>query len=141
MNYMEQVAQMLGVNFDEEFNLSGISYKCKITKEGMFFCFEGSHKWYKTRCDLSDILTGKYKIIKKPILDEAEKRYLSNVIKPFRNKIKYIAKYIDDREYISIIYKDLHNRTFSMAFPSYDDGTMYKGMELDKQYSLEDLGL
>ena len=139
---MEQVAQMLGLELDEEFYIKDKGCKRKLTKDGMFFCYKDN--WNKTRYDLSDILTGELEIIKipKPILDEAEKRYLSAVIKPFRNRIEYIAKYIGKYgEYISIIYKDLNDKTFSMAFPSYDDGTMYKGMELDKRYSLEDLGL
>ena len=76
------------------------------------------------------------------ILNDKEREYLSNVIKPFRNKIEYIAKYIGKYgEYISIIYKDLNDKTFSMAFPSYDDGTMYKGMEIGNRYTLEELGL
>lgn len=38
---------------------------------------------------------------KEPVLDDVEKEYLSAVIKPFRNRIKYISKvsYFDD-EYI-----------------------------------------
>ena len=76
------------------------------------------------------------------ILNDKEREYLSNVIKPFRNKIEYIDKYIDENgEYISLIYRDLSDRTFATAFPSFKKGTMYKGMELGKQYSLEELGL
>lgn len=142
MNYMEQVTQMLGVKFEEEFNIEGNNYKYKISEDGICFYSEG--KWYRMCNDLNDILAGKYKIIKisKPILDEVESEYLSYVIKPFRNKIESIAKYIDeDGEYISLIYKDLNDKTFSMAFPSYDDDTMYRGMEIGKRYTLEELGL
>ena len=140
MNYMKQVAQMLGLEFDEEFNIEGSNYKYKISEDGI--CFYHGGKWYRMCNDLNDILTGKYKIIKKPILDETEKRYLRNVIKPFRNKIEYIAKYTDEgEEYISLIYRDLSDRKIEIAFPSFKKGTMYKGMELDKEYSLEELGL
>lgn len=111
MNYMAQVAKMLGVELEEEFYLKGNDHKHKFSKYGFFRCFE-SNNWVFS-WDLCEILTGKLEIIKepKPILDETEKRYLSNVIKPF------------------------------MALPSYINGAMYKGMELGKQYSLEDLGL
>lgn len=149
MNYMKEVAQMLGVELGEEFKISythdvlcGRSkYNFAITENGLIeivgkSCFERNET-------LMELLNGECKVIKlpKPILDEVEKEYLSAVIKPFRNKIEYIAKYNDDREYISITYKDLNGGTFSMAFPSFKKGTMYKGMELGKRYSLEDLEL
>lgn len=143
MNYMKQVAQMLGVELNEEFIIRREGIKCKLTKYGLEYLYEPSKKWV-TGFFLNKILNGTFEFVKipKPFLDETEKEYLSNVIKPFRNKIESIAKYIDeDGEYISITYKDLNGGTFSMAFPSYDDGTMYKGMELDKEYTLEDLGL
>lgn len=73
-----------------------------------------------------------------PILDEAERKYLSDVIRPFRNKIKSISKRcIDNTEYIIIYIKDDE----SLPFPNFEKGTMYKNMELDKFYKLKELGL
>lgn len=73
------------------------------------------------------------------ILDEKEKAYLSAVIKPFRKKVKYIEKrfWTPNLEYLSIRLKN--NEFF--AFPNFKKGKMYKGMEHDKYYTLEDLGL
>lgn len=71
------------------------------------------------------------------ILDKEEKEYLSAVIKPFKNKVVYIKKHTANRyEWIGI---SLDNGCF--AFPDFDKGTMYKGMEPDKEYTLEELGL
>ena len=72
------------------------------------------------------------------ILDDAEKEYLSNVIKPFRNKVAYIQKCgtSDGDEYIWI---ELENDYVSL--PYFKKGTMYRGMEVDKKYTLEELGL
>lgn len=74
----------------------------------------------------------------KPILDNEEKEYLSVVITPFKDKVKYIAKYGDSRlEFISIkLVGDS-----AMLFPYFNKNTMYKGMELEKQYTLKELGL
>ena len=77
---------------------------------------------------------------KSEILDEAEKRYLRGVIRPFRSKVLQIAKKYDNftgLEYIRIIIKD----DVSLEFPSFSKNTMYKSMELDKKYTLEELGL
>ena len=77
---------------------------------------------------------------RKDILNEKEKEYISNVIKPFRDRVVYITKkqYIDTGNYhISYLIKDASIYTM----PSFKDKNMYKGMELNKEYSLEDLGL
>ena len=77
---------------------------------------------------------------KKEILDEEEKEYLSYVIRPFRDRIKSIAKYpyFDGKKCwidINLIREE------SMSFPIFNKNTMYKGMETDKEYTLKELGL
>lgn len=75
-------------------------------------------------------------IVEKEILDEEEKEYLSAVIKPFKDRIEYIKKVEDIGEYIAIYLKNER-----LPFPYFDKGTMYKGMELNKKYTLKELGL
>ena len=78
---------------------------------------------------------------KEEILDETEKRYLTSVIRPFRNEFKNISKKEDfimkGKEYLRI---DLKNDDYA-NFPSFEKGTMYKGMKEDKEYTLKELGL
>ena len=77
---------------------------------------------------------------KDQILDDAEKKYLSAVIKPFRKNIKYIRKNksaYKDKQFILIVFYDGNY----MYFPFFENDAMYKGMELDKKYSLEEIGL
>ena len=79
---------------------------------------------------------------KPEILDEAEKRYLRGVIRPFRNKVKYIEKvtFSDGDSKIRVkIEKD--NNTNYIGLPYFKKDTMYKGMEDNKEYTLEELGL
>ncbi len=78
-------------------------------------------------------------IVEKEILDDAEKEYLKNVIKPFKDKISNISKEpsILGKKFICINFK---NEEF-MCFPYFKKETMYKGMELEKQYTLKELGL
>lgn len=78
-----------------------------------------------------------------PILDDVEKRYLSAVIRPFKNRVDWISKVSDDviRRYfieICIITNGFDEYIF---LPYFDGSEMYKGMESDKKYSLEELGL
>ncbi len=77
------------------------------------------------------------------VLDEVEKEYLSNVIKPFRNKIIYIKKLDLSNKYSIVI--DIYSKfTFSeiehINLPVFQN-SMYNGMELNKSYTLGELGL
>ena len=72
------------------------------------------------------------------ILSNAEKKYLSAVIKPFRDRVRSITKnpkMNGKGEYIVI------DIGFQMIFPDFKSNTMYKGMGLGKKYTLEELGL
>lgn len=72
------------------------------------------------------------------ILDEQEKKYLSAVIRPFRDRVKSIAKCCSyNGYYIEIDFKNEIN----ISFPYFKKNTMYKGMEEYKEYTLEELGL
>lgn len=140
MNYMEQVAHILGVELDEEFSLVGVDLTYKISKDGMKVYHEIEDEWRYASPLLSDILLGKYKI-KKSILTKQEKEYLGAVIKPFRNRVEGIIKYEVKTEYINIKYRDISGHIGYIHLPSFEKGTTYKGMEADKWYSLKELGL
>lgn len=75
------------------------------------------------------------------ILDDVEKAYLSAVIKPFRKDVEWIEKierYYGGNEYIHITVKRNED---CCELPTFKKGTMYKGMEANKAYTLEELGL
>lgn len=73
------------------------------------------------------------------ILTDKEKAYLSAVIKPFRNEVECIAKYMfsEEKEFLAIC---LHNGE-EITLPIFIRRTMYKGMKSCKEYTLEELGL
>lgn len=73
------------------------------------------------------------------VLDEVEKKYLANVIKPFRHKIKSIMK---RSEYGSLCYIKICIKNGDAAcFPCFKENSMYKGMEPNREYTLKELGL
>ena len=154
---------------DGELELTEYTYKdlkkspigTKITFEDGIFNIRKNEKWFTGECSreiadlksLKDNYGKRGKIIKieeptyqtvyeyKPeILDEAEKRYLRGVIRPFRSKVLQIVKKYDpikELEFIRIIIKD----DISLEFPSFSKNTMYENMKTDKKYTLEELGL
>ena len=76
---------------------------------------------------------------KEPILDDAEREYLSAVIKPFRKKVMDVVKiqYSGGRQSIRIRI----SRGDCAELPFFKNNTMYKGMEVGKYYMPEELGL
>lgn len=82
----------------------------------------------------------------KEILDEQEKDYLGKVIEPFKNRVIHIEKnkiFYGNSEFINIVlYSSVtYDNEENIPLPCFKKGTMYKGMELNKQYSLKELGL
>ena len=82
-------------------------------------------------------------IVHPPILDDAERRYLSAVIRPFRNQIISIYKeqFGFNHESIIIEYYDFDRSQSTLCLPQFEKGSMYNGMKIGKAYTLEELGL
>lgn len=140
MNYIPEVAKMLGVEIGEEFKIKGRDGTFKFNE--LYLKYKLHDEWILATCAQSDLLNGKLKLIKipKPILTDKEKEYLTGAIKLFREKVEYICKltYDDyDEEYIYISFDD----GTAISLPDFDTNAMYKGMKLGKEYSLEDLGV
>lgn len=83
-----------------------------------------------------------------PVLTASEREYLSNVIKPFRGKSpitveKFGSGYLPGKEGIAIWIRHADNPYIKeiIDFPYFEAGEMYRGMEADREYSLEELGL
>ena len=143
MNYMEQVAQMLGVEIGEEFNIEGGSKDAKYKFSKDYLIIEITDVgWTRASFYLVDLLNGKLKIVKLPksILTEKEKKYLSGVVEPFRDRVESIYKCSYTQKPFECIIIRIEDES-SIILPNFKKNTMYKGMEPNKKYTLEELGL
>ena len=129
----------------EKCNFNEIRFSSTDTFSGHTFQVLCKNKIIYERTYLAD--TGQKKLIdffnwleqeyKPSILDDVEKAYLSAVIKPFREEVKTIEKAsFEEDEQLQISDGDT-----VMAFPCFEKGTMYKGMEEYREYTLEELEL
>lgn len=114
----------------EDFGTSGVSNACYRIE----YIKENDWNWFTVH-DLEEV---------KDILDSGEKEYLSNVIKPFKHKVKGIRKNEicnsednQKEEYIIIYTKN----DYPINLPNFKKNTMYKNMEINKAYTLEELEL
>ena len=145
-NKMAEVAKLLGLKLGEEFTIKGVnsSYRFKLTAIGLMSSWKNSSKWNSSGL-LEDFITGHYQIAKETnlILDQAEKRYLSALIKPFKDQVIAIAKRSAIYgEFIDIMIDEGEiGDCGNIYLPYFKPGKMYKGMKVNWEYTLEQLEL
>lgn len=111
-----------------------------LTRSSLKQVAEGSrhdYSWYNDSNDKSemDFLNTE---CKRDVLDNIERKYLSNIIAPFRNKFMYISKKASsvNQCYILIKLEDDY-----ICLPYFYRKSMYKGMVEGTKYTLDELGL
>ncbi len=91
-----------------------------------------------------DYQSNKWEIVRE-ILDDEEKKYLENIIKPFKKRVHAISKviYSLDYDHIQIDVKpELPSEHMEcIKLPTFKKTTMYKKMIENAMYSLRELGL
>lgn len=119
-------------------SMKGLTYSLEYYNENLVRQTEKS-------CNSLDIIKVKrpvkYETVyerKEEILDAVEKRYLGDVIRPFRSKIKSIRKKGHGCCLEECIVIDFKNGN-SWYFPEFQRDTKYKEMEVNKSYTLEEL--
>ena len=142
-NKMEEVAKLLGVELGEEFKLDKGHIIYMLSNSGLVYRDNNQCKWNHSDM-LEHLLLGDYKITKM-ILNCTEREYLSSVIKPFRYMVVSIKKLADNPgNYYRIAIKKVSQAYIgdeTICLPYFKGGTKYNGMELDKEYTLAELGL
>ena len=149
MNHMEEVAHMLGLELNENFRfksrLTDLStYEFKFTEDYLMYYHTEEDYWEKASFHtLCNLLNGKYEVIKLPksILTKQERNYLLSIVKPFKEKVQHISKLSSKNGESSCIDIRYDWEEDSIVLPKFAAGTLYKGMEIGKEYSVKDLGL
>lgn len=140
----------------EEFKVWSIKNCKQLSCEKCVFskvrCDEFSSRcWVNNKDIYSDKFLNQEIEIETDILSEKEKEYLKSIIRPFKDRVEYIDKKKGGNctdsstfYYIAITIKsitsDCVNET--ICFPFFKpESKMYEGMELNKEYTLKELGL
>ena len=77
---------------------------------------------------------------KEPLLDKAEKKYLRNFLAPLRSKVELVELEWHTKElnYVSLAIRLYYGW---INLPPFEKGTMYKKLEIGREYDLEELRL
>lgn len=144
MNYMADVAKLLGLELGEKFKINSAG---DISSDEYYIDEISIHEVCDGRVNdycyplLLALLNGTDTVVKLPksVLTEQERHYLSEVIKPFKDRIIWLHKYSYDDKHEAIAAKT--KKSGFLIFPTFEKGMMYKGVEIGKKYTLEELGL
>lgn len=109
-------------------------------------CRSWGPSWVKHKNLYSDnFLDQEIEIEIKDVLDEVEKKYLKSIIRPFKDRVEYIEKKsIGTLYFIAISIKSIaiDCSIETIYLPYFEPKSkMYEGMELNKEYTLKELGL
>ena len=148
---MSRVKELFDVEIGEKFSIDCGDceyYNCSFVLNGEWAELIRPFGPDKNRRDkqeearlLEGLAYGKYKIIKakKPVLDDVEKKFLGNLIRPF--EVDYIYKGgVCFGEKMYILIRLTNGEAIDLPYFSSTSG-MYKGMETGKAYIPEELGL
>lgn len=127
MNYMKQIANMLGVELDEEFylksNLTGKYLSSgknkttfKLSEYGVEYKFirnTNNYEWCSLDAILAEVLTGSLEIVKKPWKPTKEERYW------------YVSsdRYVNDTTFYPYCFYDLALYTLGNCFRTKEEIT------------------
>ena len=77
---------------------------------------------------------------KEHLLDKAERKYLRNFLAPFRNEVEGIA--LENRgQQMEYAVLAIHTYDDWIYLPSFKKGEMYEKLEINREYTLEELRL
>ena len=96
---------------------------------------------------LADLITGRRHIKPRELLTDAERAHIKSVIEPYGYDVWDIRKVQNsqDTQMIVITYDYCGTRdpldSFEVSLPFFDNDTLFTGLQLNKCYTLEELGI
>lgn len=122
---------------------------CPFEKNGCFAvrCLKGPRAILEDFNERYDDLAKVLKMLDE-MLDRGEREYLTAVLKPYKRyeNTLFVVKrerfFRDNKEYLVIRANDEKgNYDLDFVFPDFKKGTKYAGLELNKKYTLKELGI
>ena len=127
-------------------NYNGIRYKFRKDLQDYINESERGNKYFLIYDIFGDNKIHKLNDIvyyREELLDKEEKKYLENILRPYKNfKITIDKKMLNTDEFYLDI--EIHRNSViisSLVLPPFAKNTMYKNLTLYRRYNIDDLGL
>lgn len=150
-NCVDLIANYFGLDVGTVFQIEGFPGYFKFDHENILLWrddYMNPDKWLTlNEYILADLITGRRHIKPRELLTDAERSHIKNIIEPYGYDVWDIRKVQNsqDTQKIVITYDYCGTRdpldSFEVSLPFFDNDTMFTGLQLNKCYTLEELGI
>ena len=150
-NCVDLIANYFGLDIGTAFQIEGFPGYFKFDHENILLWrddYMDPDKWLTlNEYILADLITGRKHIKPRELLTDAERAHIKSVIEPYGYDVWDIRKVQNsqDTQMIVITYDYCGTRdpldSFEVSLPFFDNDTMFTGLQLNKCYTLEELGI
>lgn len=148
---VDLIANYFGLDVGTAFQIEGFPGYFKFDHENILLWrddYIDPDKWLTlNEYILADLITGRKHIKPRELLTDAERAHIKSVIEPYGYDVWNIRKVQNsqDTQMIVITYDYGGTRdpldSFEVSLPFFDNNTMFTGLQLNKDYTLEELGI
>ena len=150
-NCIDLIANYFGLDVGMAFQIEGFPGYFKFDHENILLWrddYMDPDEWLTlNEYILADLITGRRHIKPRELLTDAERSHIKNIIEMYGYDVWDIRKVQNSQDTQNIVITYDYGRvrdpldSFDVSLPFFDNNTMFIGMQLNKNYTLEELGI
>lgn len=150
-NCVDLIANYFGLDVGTAFQIEEFPGDFKFDHENILLWrddYMDPDKWLTlNEYILADLITGRRHIKPRELLTDAERSHIKNIIEMYGYDVWDIRKVQNSQDTQNIVITYDYGRvrdpldSFDISLPFFDNNTMFTGMQLNKNYTLEELGI
>ena len=150
-NCIDLIANYFGLDVGTVFQIEGFPGYFKFDHENILLWrddYMDPDEWLTlNEYILADLITGRRHIKPRELLTDAERSHIKNIIEMYGYDVWDIRKVQNSQDTQNIVITYDYGRvrdpldSFEVSLPFFDNDTMFTGMQLNKDYTLEELGI
>ena len=150
-NCVDLIANYFGLDIGTVFQVEGFPGYFKFDHENILLWrddYMDPDEWLTiNEYILADLITGRRHIKPRELLTDAERSHIKNIIEMYGYDVWDIRKVQNSQDTQKIVITYDYGRardpldSFEVSLPFFDNDTMFTGMQLNKDYTLEELGI
>ena len=148
---VDLIANYFGLDVGTVFEIERLPGHFKFDYKDLLLwqgCNMRPDEWlYNNEHILVDLIAGRKHIKPRELLTDAERAHIKSVIEPYGYDVWDIRKVQNSKDTQKIVITYDYGRvrdpldSFEVSLPFFDNDTMFTGLQLNKDYTLEELGI
>ena len=148
---IDLIADWFGLDVGTVFKIEGLCGYFKFDHEDLLLWRDENEDpedwWGNNEYILADLIAGRRYIKPRELLTYAERTHIKNIVEMYGYDVWDIRKVQNSQDTQKIVITYDYGRardpldSFEVSLPFFDNDTMFTGMKLNKDYTLEELGI